>query len=119
MLLQYREPTPLKTTTRYIITIQPNTEKAEELKGQSETEVLTEICKEVHNAITVQHLRSGDIRVTLKDQQAKERAVRVGDRLEERISIKVLYKDYLVKVLSVPISLRVKRGRQADNTATI
>ena len=39
--------------------------------------------------------------------------------LREHISIKVLYKDYLVKVLSVPISLRVERGRQADNTATI
>jgi len=75
--------------------------------------------KEVHNAVIVRHLRSGDIRVTLKDQQAKERAVRVGDRLGERISIKVLYKDHPVKVLAVPISLRVERGRQADNTATI
>jgi len=70
-----------------------------------------EIYKEVYNAVIVQHLRSRDIIVTLKDQQVKERAVRVGDRLGERISIKVLYKDYLVKVLSVPISLRVERGR--------
>jgi len=31
----------------------------------------------------------------------------------------VLRKDHPVKVLSVPISLRVERGRQADNTATI
>jgi len=45
--------------------------------------------------------------------------IRVGDRLGERISIKVLCKDYLVKVLLVPISLRVERGRQVDNTATI
>ena len=43
----------------------------------------------------------------------------MGDRLGERISIKVLYKDYPVKVLAVPLSLRVEKGRQADNTATI
>ena len=77
------------------------------------------IRKEVHNAVAVRHLRSGDIRVTLKDQQAKERAVRAGDRLGERIGIKVLHKDYLVEVLTVPISLRVEKGRQADNTAII
>ena len=47
------------------------------------------------------------------------RAVRAGDRLGERIGIKVLRKDYLVEVLAVPISLRVEKGRQADNTATI
>jgi hypothetical protein len=39
------------------------------------------------------------------------RAVRAGDRLGERIGIKVLRKDYLVKVLAVPISLRVEKGR--------
>jgi len=72
-----------------------------------------------HDAVAVRHLRSGDIRVTLKDQQAKKRAIRAGDRLGERISIKVLREDYPVEVLSVPISLRVERGRQADNTATI
>jgi hypothetical protein len=33
----------------------------------------------------------------------------VGDRLGKRISIKVLYKDYPVKVLVVSISLRVKK----------
>jgi len=31
----------------------------------------------------------------------------------------VLRKDYPVKVLAVPLSLRVEKGRQADNTATI
>jgi len=67
--------------------------------------------KEVHNAIAVQHLKSRDIRVTLKDQQAKERAIRVGNRLGERIGIKVFYKDHPVEVLAVPISLRVERGR--------
>ena len=118
-LLQQREPPPLKTTTRYTITIQPNTEKAERLRGQSETKVLTEIHKEVHNTIAVHHLKSRDIKVTLKDQQAKEQAIRAGDRLRKSISIKILYKDHPVKVLAVPISLRVKTERQADNTATI
>jgi len=33
--------------------------------------------------------------------------------------IMYMYSGHLVKVLSVPISLRVERGRQADNTATI
>ncbi len=89
-LPQHRVPTPLKTTTGHTITIRPNTEKAEGLRGQSETEVLTEIRKEVHDAVAVRHLRSGDIRVTLRDQQAKERAVKAGDRLGERIGIKVL-----------------------------
>jgi len=40
-----------------------------------------------------------------------EQAVKVGDRLGEYIGIKVLYKDYLIKVLVVPISLRVEKGR--------
>ena len=39
-----------------------------------------------------------------------EQAIRVGDRLKEYINIKVLYKDHLVKVLRVPISLRVEKG---------
>jgi hypothetical protein len=69
-----------------------------------------EICKEVHNTITVQYLRSRDIRVTLRDQQAKKRAIKVKDRIGEHISIKVLHKDYLVKVLAVPLSLRVEKG---------
>jgi hypothetical protein len=43
--------------------------------------------------------------------QAKERAVRAGDRLGERIGIKVLREDYPVEVLAVPISLRVEKGR--------
>ena len=64
-----------------------------------------------YDAIIVRHLRSGDIRVTLRDQQAKERAVRAGDRLGERIGIKVLRKDYPVEVLAVLLSLRVEKGR--------
>jgi hypothetical protein len=66
-LLQYKEPTPLKITTGYIITIRPNTEKAEGFRGQLETEVLTEIYKKVYDTVVVQHLRSRDISVTLKD----------------------------------------------------
>jgi hypothetical protein len=73
----------------------------------------------VHDAVAVRYLRSGDIRVTLRDQQAKERAVRAGERLGERIGIKVLREDYPVEVPVVPLSLRVEKGRQADNTATI
>ena len=42
-------------------------EKVKGLRGQLEIEVLIEICKEVYNAVAVQHFRSGDIRVTLKD----------------------------------------------------
>ena len=37
--------------------------------------------------------------------------VKVGDRLGERIGIKVLHEDYLVEVLAVPLSLRVEKGR--------
>ena len=32
---------------------------------------------------------------------------------------RVLREDYLVKVLVVPLSLRVEKGRQADNIATV
>jgi hypothetical protein len=110
VILIQREPTPLKTTAGHIITIRLNIEKAEGLRGQLETEVLIEIRKEVYDAVAVRHLRSGDIRVTLKDQQVKERAIRVGDRLGERIGIKVLYKDHPVEVLAVSTSLRVEKG---------
>jgi hypothetical protein len=51
------------------------------------------------------------ISIFINFQQAKERAVRAGDRLGERIGIKVLREDYLVEVLAVPISLRVEKGR--------
>ena len=90
IFLQYRDPTPLKIITRYIIIIQPNTEKGEGLKGQLEIKVLIEIYKEVYNTVTVCYLKSGDIKVTLKDQQANEQTIRAGDRLREYISIKVL-----------------------------
>jgi len=69
--------------------------------------------------VAVCYLKSKDIKVTLKDQQAKEQTVRAGDRLGEYIGIKVLCKDYLVEVLAVPTSLRVEKGRQADNTVII
>ena len=39
--------------------------------------------------------------------------------LGEHISIKVLYKDYLVKVLAVFLSFRVEKKRQANNIVTI
>ena len=65
---QYREPTLLKAITGYIIIIQPNIEKAKGLKGQLKIKVLIKICKEVYNTIAVQHFKSGDIRVTLRDQ---------------------------------------------------
>ena len=67
VLLQYREPTSLKIITRYIITIRLNTEKAKGFRGQSETEVLIKIYKEVYNTIIVYYFKSGDIRITLKD----------------------------------------------------
>jgi len=53
VLPQYREPTPLKIITGYIIIIRPNIEKAEGLRGLLEIEVLIEICKEVYNTIIV------------------------------------------------------------------
>ena len=85
-------------------------EKAKGLKRQLKIKVFIEIYKEVYNTITVQHLRSRDIKVTLKNQQVKEWVVKAGDKLGKYISIKVLYKDYLVKVLAVPLSLRVEKG---------
>ena len=66
-LLQQRELPPLKIITGYTITIRLNIEKAEGLRGQLEIEVLTEIRKEVHDAVAVYYLKSRDIRVTLKD----------------------------------------------------
>ena len=42
-------------------------EKVEGLRGQLEIKVLIEICKKVYNTVAVQYLKSGDIRVTLRD----------------------------------------------------
>ena len=67
VLLQYRDSTPLKTTTGHTITIWPNTEKAKDFRGQLETEVLTKICKEIYNTVIVQYFKSGNIKITLKD----------------------------------------------------
>ena len=53
MLLQHRDPTPFKTLTGYIITIQLNMEKLEGFRGQLETEVLIKIYKELYNTVTV------------------------------------------------------------------
>ena len=53
MLLQHRDPTLLKTITKYIITIWPNIEKVKGFKGQLEIKVLINICKKVYNVVIV------------------------------------------------------------------
>ena len=56
-------------------------------------------------------LHSGDINVTVPDEASKDRAY----GLPSTETLKIFRKDYLVKVPSVPLSVRVACEKGADN----
>ena len=61
-------------------------------------------------AVGVRPLRSGDIRVVLKDQKEKERAIQRGAVGSARI----LRQDFPVEVSGVPLQIKVHHGKEAE-----
>jgi hypothetical protein len=80
-------------------------------KGISNKGILKEVKKTILGAATIRVLYSGDIDVTMPDKAFKDRIY--GLLLTE--ALKIYKKDYLVEVLSVPLSVRVACEKGADN----
>ena len=79
-------------------------------KGKDAKDILGDIKKDLPRAVGVRPLRSGDIRVVLKDTSAKERAVLKGSVGSAR----VLRQDYPVEVSGVPLQIKVHYGKEAE-----
>jgi hypothetical protein len=60
-------------------------------------------------------LYSGDIDVTVSDEAFKDKA----QRLLLTEILKIYKKDYLVKILNIPLSVRVACEKEANNTPLI
>ena len=80
-------------------------------KGLTNEEILREIKKIISGAAAIRTLRSGDIKVTVLDEAFKDRA----HGLSSTANLKILRKDYLIKVPGVPLYTQIIRGKNADN----
>ena len=86
-----------------------------QVKGLDNKEILKEVKKTISGAAAIRVLHSGDIDVTVPDKATRDRA----QGLPATEELKVFRKDYLVKVLSVPLSTQVTYKRGADNTRLV
>ena len=80
-------------------------------KGLINEEILREIRKIISEAAAIRTLRSGDIEVTVPDEASKDRA----HGLPSTADLKILRRDYLMKVPGVPLYTQIIRGKNADN----
>jgi hypothetical protein len=90
------------------ITLRPTDDNT--FKGKETQEILKEIRTDLPGAVGVRPLRSGDVRVVLKDSKDKEYAVmkgRVG-------SARILRQDFPVEVSGVPLQIKVHHGKEAE-----
>ena len=85
--------------------------KIPEAAGAEPEQILTSIKAHIPKAVAVRVLQSGDVEVTLPNQQAKDQVITQGDTPE----CKILRQDYPVKVMGVPLSTQVESGRGAIN----
>lgn len=103
---------PLTTTAAIprgrAITLRPTENNT--FKGKETQEILKEIRTDLPGAVGVRPLRSGDIRVVLKDLKEKEHAVKKGSVGSARI----LRQDFPVEVSGVPLQIKVHHGKEAE-----
>ena len=81
-------------------------------KGLANEEILKEVKKTITGATAIRVLYSGDIDVILSDDAIKDRA----QGLPPTEGLKIFKKNYLVKILGVPLSVRVACEKGADNS---
>ena len=79
-------------------------------KDKEPQEILRELKKEIPGAVGIRPLRSGDIRVVLRDTKAKEQTMSMGKVGDARI----LRQDYPVEVAGVPLSIPVAHGGEGS-----
>jgi len=82
-------------------------------KGKKAEEILKEIKRTISGAAAIRMLRSGDIDVTLPNEEAKDRA----QCLPSTDDLKIIRQDYLIEIPGVPLTIQVANGRNADNGA--
>ena len=80
-------------------------------KDLGNEEILKEVKKTITGAVAVRVLHSRDIDVTVPNESAKDRA----QGLLSTADFKILYRDYLVEILGVPLSVPVVYEKCVDN----
>ena len=81
------------------------------MKGKEAPEVLKKVQKDIQHAVTVRMLRSGDMNVLLLSEAVKNDA----SKIPPTATIKVLKRDYLIKVPEVPLHLEIAREKYTNN----
>ena len=97
------------------ITIRPNQTNEKLRDAHSSKEILQILAPNLLRTtpIAARRLRSGDIRVTLKN---KPYAIKNKGSIQHQIDATILQEVFPVEVLAVPLSLGVQKGPNADNT---
>jgi hypothetical protein len=75
-------------------------------------EIFKEVKKTILRATAIRVLHSGDIDVTVSDEASKDKA----QGLPLTKTLKIYKKDYLIKILNIPLSVRVACEKEANNT---
>jgi hypothetical protein len=78
-------------------------------------EILNEVKKIINGATVVSVLWSGDINIIVPDEAIRDRA----RYLPLTEYLKIFRKDYLVEVLSVPLSVEVNYEKGVDNSCLV
>jgi hypothetical protein len=100
-------PKPTTTPRGRAVTVRPLNDSYKDKEPQ---EILKDLKKEIPGVMGIRPLRSGDIRVVLRDTKAKEQAMGIGKVGEARI----LRQDYPVEVAGVPLTIPVAHGGEGS-----
>jgi hypothetical protein len=84
-------------------------------EGIDNEEILKEVKKTILKTTIIRVLYSGDINVTMPDEAFKDKA---QELLLTKI-FKIYKKNYFVKILNIPLSVRVIYENKANNTLLI
>jgi hypothetical protein len=98
-----------------ILTIRPIDNK--NYKNLTHKETLEKIQLAIKHAIAVERLRSGDVRITLRDNEAKEAVLRNDREVSDLIKARILRQDFPVEVQAVSVkAVKVDCRDMANNT---
>ena len=82
-----------------------------EAAGTDPERILTSIKVHIPKAVAVRVLCSGDVEVTLPNQEAKDQTLTQGDTPK----CKILRQDFPVKIIGVPLTIQIKSRKGAIN----
>jgi hypothetical protein len=81
-------------------------------EGIGNEEIFKKVKKTILRTAAIRVLYNGDIDVTVPDEASKDRA----QELLLTEALKIYKKDYFVKILNIPFSVRVACEKEANNT---